>query len=81
MIVSDGNRERAVYELANKLVEKWIENLDEELEAEGGNPLDKVTLSAYATAAYTLYSRLKSVVEGNGGSFTPLNMSSKPGAD
>jgi hypothetical protein len=73
MLVSDGSRERAVYELANQLVEKWIEGLDEELDAEGGDPLDKIVLSAYATAAYTLYTRLTEVVKASGGSLTPLS--------
>lgn len=77
MIVSDGSRERAVYTLANELVNKWIEGLDEKLEAEGGNPINKVVLSAYATAAYTLYSRLKTIVEDHGGSFTPINLNNK----
>lgn len=74
MIVSDGSRERAVSEMANKLIEKWIEGLDEELDAEGGNPLDKIVLSAYATAAFTLYNRLTEVVKRTGGSLTPLNI-------
>lgn len=77
MIVSDGSREREVYAMANDLVNEWIKGLDEKIEAEGGNPIDKIVLSAYATAAYTLYTRLRTIVENAGGSFTPLSISKK----
>jgi len=77
MIVSDGSREREVYAMANDLVNEWIKGLDEKIAAEGGNPIDKIVLSAYATAAYTLYTRLRTIVEDAGGSFTPLSISKK----
>ena len=77
MIVSDGSREREVYAMANDLVNEWIDGLDEKIAAEGGNPIDKIVLSAYATAAYTLYTRLRTIVEDAGGSFTPLSISKK----
>jgi hypothetical protein len=71
MIVSDGSRERKVCEMSTELVNKWTEGIDECLKAEGDTQL---VLSAYATAAYTLYSRLLRVVESHGGSFTPVNL-------
>jgi len=67
MEVSDGTRERAIRDGAKDLMEKWTNEITTLLEKEA-DAVNGTAIPIYMTASYSMYLKLKKLVENLGGS-------------